>query len=272
MGKFDGILICSDLDDTLLTSQRTISAENKTAIEYFMSQGGKFTFCTGRVPEGARLALEYVVPNVPMVCFNGSAIYDFTADKLLWETELDDEVCGVIDYVVGAMPEIGIEVCTVGGSYHCRSNRFTTEHAMIEHLPEKIMKYTEISEKWKKVIMMGEIEDIAKLKKLIAESEFADRYKFIQSYKHYYEILPKDAGKGEAMLKLADMLGIDRKRTVGIGDNENDITLVKLAGVGVAVENAVDAVKKAADYITVDNDNHALAALIYGIEKGKIKI
>lgn len=272
MGKFDGILLCSDLDDTLLTSERTISAENKNALEYFMAEGGKFTFCTGRVPHGAKLALKYIVPNVPMVCFNGAGIYDFENDRLLWERFLDEEAARVVEYVEEHMPQIGVEVCTNLSAYHCRSNRLTREHANIEQLPEIAVEHYEIKDRWKKVIFMAELEDMPELKRLLAESPFAEKYTFIQSYKHYYELLPKEAGKGEAMLELARMLGIDSKRTVGVGDNENDISLVKLAGVGVAVSNAIKEVRDVADYITVNNDNHALAVIIDSIENGRMKL
>ncbi|MEE0944278.1 MAG: Cof-type HAD-IIB family hydrolase [Clostridia bacterium] len=270
MGKFDGILICSDLDDTLLTSERAISDENKNVIEYFMAEGGKFTFCTGRVPHGAKIALQYIVPNVPMICFNGAAIYDFENDRLLWEMFLDDEAARVVEYVEERMPQIGVEVCTNFGAYHCRSNRLTREHVMIERLPEISIEHNEIKDRWKKVIFMAELEDMPELKRLLGESQFAEKYTFIQSYKHYYELLPKGVGKGEAMLVLAKMLGIDRKKTVGVGDNENDISLVSLAGAGVSVSNAIKEVRDVADYITVDNDNHALAVIIEAIENGKI--
>lgn len=271
MGKFDGILICSDLDDTLLTSERTISDENKKALEYFMSEGGKFTFCTGRVPHGAKLALRYIVPNVPMICFNGAAIYDFNNDKLLWEKFLDRRAGEVIDFVLSKMPQVGVEISTNERVYHHRSTRLTAEHVGIEKILHTNLDYKGIKEKWKKVIFMAELADMPKLRNLIEESEFADRYTFIQSYKHYYELLPKGTGKGEAMLELAQILSIDKEKTVGVGDNENDVSLVKLAGVGVAVSNAIDEVKNVANYITVDNDNHALAVIIDSIENGIIK-
>ena len=88
MGKFDGILLCTDLDDTLLTTDKRVSDENRRAIEYFQSEGGLFTFVTGRVPAGARLMLEYIHPNAPVVCFNGAAIYDFEKEKFLWKKTL----------------------------------------------------------------------------------------------------------------------------------------------------------------------------------------
>ena len=271
MGKFDGILICSDLDETLLDTDKNISEENKTAIEYFMAEGGKFTFSTGRVPHGAKLALRYVVPNIPMICFNGAAIYDFNNDKIIWERFVDKDAAQVVEFVQDNLPQAGIEVCTNDKTYYTRTNRLTREHSQIEQLPEIMAEHTAVTEPWKKVIFMVEVEDMPTLRKMIADSEYADRYTFIQSYKHYYELLPKNSGKGEAMLELAQIVGIDKKYTLGIGDNENDLSLIKLAGVGVAVANAEKKVRDAADYITVDNNNHALAAVIRGIEKGRIK-
>ena len=73
-------------------------------------------------------------------------------------------------------------------------------------------------------------------------------------------------------MKLAEILRIDPKKTVGMGDNENDITLVKRAGVGIAVANAIDEVRTAADYITVDNNSSAVSAVIHAINDGKIKL
>ena len=64
---------------------------------------------------------------------------------------------------------------------------------------------------------------------------------------------------------------VDRSNTIGIGDNENDLALVKMANVGVAASNAVDEVKEVADFITVDNNSSAVAAVIYALDNGKIK-
>ncbi len=271
MEKFNGILLCSDLDETLLDNDKNISNENKKAIEYFMAEGGKFTFATGRVPQGAKLNLKYVVPNMPMICYNGAAIYDFEKDKIIWERFTDNEAIKAVEYVAECMPQAGIEVCTNEHTYYIRTNRLTREHLKIEKLPEIIAKLPEIVEPWKKVIFMVELEDMKALRSLIAQSPFADKYTFIQSYKHYYELLPKNTGKGEAMLELAKLYNIDPKYTIGIGDNENDLSLIKLAGVGIAVSNASKEVQCASKYITVDNNNHALSAVIEGIEKGRIK-
>ena len=66
-------------------------------------------------------------------------------------------------------------------------------------------------------------------------------------------------------------MNVDRSNTIGIGDNENDLALVKMANVGVAVSNAVDEVKEVADFITVDNNSSAVAAVIYALDDEEIK-
>ena len=76
------------------------------------------------------------------------------------------------------------------------------------------------------------------------------------------EVNAKGADKGSALLWLADHLGISREGTMAFGDGENDIPMIKDAGIGVAMENALDAVKEAADTITLNNDEDGVAAAI----------
>ena len=272
MGKFSGILLCTDLDDTLLTTDKRISDGNRRAIEYFQSEGGLFSFATGRVPIGASLMLEYIKPNAPMVCFNGGGIYDFTQKRLIWSALLDKEAINVLEFVEKRFPYAGIEVCTEDRIYFAKLNSVVWEHKRLERLPDMFADYHDIGEPWMKVLFMTEPEDVPKVKAALLESEFAEKYSFVRSSPNYYELLPKCTGKGEGLMRLADILKIPRRNTIGIGDNENDLTLVKMAGVGIAVANAVDAVKRAADYITLDNNSSAIAAVIDDVEKGRIKI
>ena len=71
VGKFDGILICTDLDGTLYKNDKSISPKNCEAIEYFKQEGGLFTFVTGRMPFFVSNIYETVEPNVPFGCING---------------------------------------------------------------------------------------------------------------------------------------------------------------------------------------------------------
>ncbi len=272
MGKFDGILICTDLDDTLLTSDKRISAENMQAIDYFMSEGGMFTFATGRIPYGAKLMLQYIRPNVPMVCFNGAGIYDFNKDSLLWYETLDDEAVKVLEYVEEHCPYSGIEVCTEDKLYFCKMNSRVAEHKNMEHLPDNDVDYHDITEPWMKVLFIQEAEQVDEVRSVLAKSPYADQYEFIQSSPFYYELLPKNTSKGKAALELAKLLRIAPEKVIGVGDNENDLSLVENAGIGIAVANALDCVKDVANYITVDHNSHAISAIIYALSAGIIPI
>lgn len=272
MGKFDGILLCTDLDDTLLTTDKTVSAENRQAIDYFISEGGKFTFATGRIPYGAKLMLKYITPNVPMVCFNGAGLYDFKKDKLLWCETLDKDAIEVVEFIDKNYPFAGIEVCTKDKLYFCKTNKIVAEHKEIEYLPDNFEEYQNINEPWLKVLFMQEENEVSIIRDALLNSRFADKYDFIQSSPNYYELLPKNASKGNAVLELAKILRIKQANIVSVGDNENDLSLIRNSGIGVAVANAVDEVLKEADYITVDNNSHAISTVIYALSTGIIDL
>lgn len=272
MGKFDGILLCTDLDGTLLTSDNKISHGNKRAIEYFKSEGGFFTFTTGRCIHGATILLDYIKPNVPMVCFNGGGVYDFENDKVLHLDKLGSKARRAVEFVYKNFPYVAIDINTERDNFYCRSNKWLEEYKQILHFPDNYIELSDMPDNWVKVIFMLDPDKIETFGKALAESEFADEFEFVQSYQAYYELLPKNTCKGSGLLNLAKILNVPQSKTIGIGDNYNDISLISQSGTGIAVANAVRPALEAADYITVDNDSDALKAVIEAIENGIITI
>ena len=108
------------------------------------------------------------------------------------------------------------------------------------------------------------------LEKFLNGHPKAEKFDFIRSERRLYEVLPKGTSKGALLLKLADLLGVDRKKTIAVGDYNNDISMIECAGVGIAVSNARKCVKAVADRITVSNEENAIAQIIYELDKGKI--
>ena len=106
MKKFEGILICTDLDGTLLRKDKTVSRENLEAIEYFKENGGYFTFITGRMPYFSDKICEIVKPNVPFGCGNGGAIYDYAKREYVWKQIISDSVTELAEYAVDADVEV----------------------------------------------------------------------------------------------------------------------------------------------------------------------
>ncbi len=269
MGKFDSILLCTDLDDTLLTHDKRVSEGNIEALKYFMDNGGLFTFATGRVPRGAKLIREYIEPNAPMVCANGAGIYDFKTRKFLWTLKLDSDIAEAIEYVYERFPSAGVEASSEENVYFCKSNRIVEEHKRIEKFPDKYIGCRDLPERMLKVIFMVEEWELDDFKRVIHDSRFADKYSFIQSSPWYYELLPKGASKGAGLVKLKELTG--SRVSVAMGDTENDISLMTMADIGAAVANATDEVKAAANYVTEnDNEHDAVREVILKLDRGKM--
>lgn len=271
MGKFEGILLCTDLDDTLLTTDKKISEDNKRMIEYFKAEGGMFSFATGRILHGARIMMKYAEPNVPMICFNGAAVYDHIKDEILWKLELGDDAVEVMEFVDKNMPFSGLEVCTDRELFICKTNMIVEEHKRHEQLNDNYADYHDVPRPWIKALFMQNADKIDIVRDAIGKSEFTKRFDFIQSSPQYYELLPKNASKGNALLKLAQLLNVPIERVIAIGDNENDISMIKAAGIGIAVANAIPALKEEADFITVDNNSSAVATVISMLDSGKLR-
>ena len=273
MKKFDGILFASDLDGTLLRKDKSVSTENLRAIEYFKSEGGVFTFVTGRIPPATRHIFDVVETNAPCGCANGGCIYDYRSDKLLWTMDISPSVMELVEYVEENIPSVGIEICMFDKIYFYRKNSSTETHRLNEKLPDLSCRYSDIKEPVSKILFADEDE---KMLDILAEKlkrhPAAKNFDFIRSDKEYYEILPKGVSKGLLVEKIAEIMGIDMKRCIAIGDNENDISMIKRAGLGIAVSNATETLKASADLVTVSNEENAVAKVIEMLDMGTINL
>ncbi|MDN6196317.1 MAG: HAD-IIB family hydrolase, partial [Atopostipes suicloacalis] len=93
-------------------------------------------------------------------------------------------------------------------------------------------------------------------------ADYHEKYNIFKSQDFILEILPLNVDKGFSMRLIGEMLGLEKEQIMGIGDQENDLALVENAGLGIAMENAIEEVKKAADYITYSNDENGVAHAI----------
>lgn len=271
MKKFEGILFCTDLDGTLYRDDRTVSEENLAAIEYFKAEGGLFTFITGRVPQTSGEICRIIKPNAPYGCINGGGIYDADAKKYLWKRFLSKEAMELVREVDEKMPEMGIQLNTETNVYFHRDNAAMEHFRAVTGLMNISCHYDEVEEPVLKVVFAHlEDEKIMALMQLLQNHPKAAEYDFIRSENWLFELLPKGVNKGAALIRMAELLGIRADRTIAVGDYDNDVTMLKAAKVGIAVENAVDAAKAAADYITVSNNHNAIAAIIDNLDRGRL--
>ena len=273
MGKFEGILICTDLDGTLLRSDKSISKENHDAIEYFKREGGYFTFITGRMPCSSRSLYNVIKPNAPVGCINGGGIYDFENDKYLWSQTLSYDVIELVEYAINEIPSIGVQINSLEKIYFCRENIAMERFRFLTGTPNLVIDCRSFHEPIAK-ILFGDVdsEKISRLAGLLNNHPKSGEFDYIHSERMLYEILPKGSSKGNLLVRLAEILGVEMARTVAIGDYNNDVSMIRKAGVGIAVANAVDEAKASADRITVSNEEHAIAKIISEIDSGELKI
>jgi Cof subfamily protein (haloacid dehalogenase superfamily) len=272
MNKFKGILICTDLDGTLLRRDKTISEENLRAIEYFKSEGGLFTYVTGRMPKTTESIYKTVNPNAPFGCNNGGGIYDHKKGAYVWIDYLPREALELVVEACEKMPTIGAQVSTPERIYFCYENAAMEGFRRATGAPNLVAKCHEITEPLCKALFGAFPEEIPLVEKFLKSHPRASEFDFIRSEQTLYEILPKGNSKGTVLVRLAEYLGIDMKRTVAIGDYDNDVSMLKVAGLGVAVANASESAKAAADHITVHHEQDAIARVIYDIDNGTIKV
>lgn len=267
MGKFDGYLICSDIDGTLINDNFKIPEINLEAIRYFQKEGGLFTLATGRTPQGAKLYIDLVNPNAPLVCQNGAGIYDFSKKQYLWTSPVGN-ASDIIEYAVEKFPGCGVEVLCENGVYYTKENAFTTKHMADEKFDVIRKNHTEIAKPWLKVLFADSKEATDEMQSHLDNSPFAEKYKLVRSYSTYYEVLEKNTNKGDAVKELRKLLNISKDKIIVVGDNDNDAEMLLAVENSYVVSCASEHAKKCAKYIlNVDNNYGAIAELVKLIEE-----
>ena len=273
MGKFDGILFCTDLDGTLLKNDKTISDQNKEAIEFFKREGGLFTFVTGRMPYYSLEAYRAVAPNAPFGCVNGSGVYDGEAQKYVWTLEMSKNAIEIVALIDERLPSVGVQIVTFEKTFFLKENRTTEIFRQLTGIPNDACTYDSLPPSIAKVVFCVEHEEeIRAIEETLKSHPLASEFQFIRSESLLCEILPKGIHKGVALAKLTEHLGIDPAKTIAIGDYDNDVGMLKTAGLGIAVSNASKAALEAADLVTVSNEEHALAKVIHDLYHGVITV
>lgn len=262
--------IFCDMDGTLLQPDHTISEENKAAILAAESQGVKFHLATGRIYPAAKIYAKQLGITNPMVCCNGAFIVNPVDDAILKEYPLPKE----------ALAEL-IRICREAGVYFHFYNKNTIFSERYERvikyfselsmtLPEDERIYTEVVADSLEVLERGfnlyklgiyynGPEDDALVEKLCA-------VKGIQGFKSLatmVDFMAEGVHKGRGIKTVADLNGWAPEELIAIGDNENDIDMITYAGIGIAMDNAVDSLKEAADEIVTCNICHGVADAIH---------
>lgn len=262
--KFDGYVIFSDLDGTLLNDEKEVSKENKKAIQYFIENGGKFSIATGRAIESIENYIIDVKTDLPIITYNGGILYDNNEKREIIKKILENDKKRIAFEIAKDYENIGIEVYTDKYVYVLKDNGMSDRQAtrllnLTYDVPDNILDLT-----WNKITTVGEVKLMDKL-----ESEFYNKYKIkgIRSGECFVEIVPEDASKGHALNEIIKMYNLDKEKVICVGDNMNDLELLMEAGIPFCPENASKEIRKYAKYMTVNNNNHIMPHIVKWIEE-----
>lgn len=259
-----------DLDGTLLTSEKKISDKTMDALKKFTDAGNHFCINTGRAIDSARAVYNGLGLNFKgsFLCgSNGTQIYSVDEDKYVFKTGVDLDL---VPKIIELSKEYGVHCHTYNETHivspyngECmdyyrrviKTPLIVTDN-VLEHLTEPPSKMIAIE--------LHDHDKHERFRKAL-EKMAGDKLTLLYSNPYYLEIFPSIAGKGSAVKRLSDYLGIPIENTLAAGDEQNDISMIEAAGCGIAMINGTDIVKKAADVITeADNDHDGLVPFILG--------
>ncbi|WP_167511380.1 Cof-type HAD-IIB family hydrolase [Pseudobutyrivibrio xylanivorans] len=262
-------LLAVDMDGTLFDDDKKISKENLEAITKLLDAGHVFAFDTGRPNNALKKILsvykEFHRDNVYMLGYQGVVGTTMLSDDILFGDYIDEE--NAIE-LVNAILEANF-TCIVfdnGCIYTFNDNHFIESYKQLSK--EQLIYITDVNELKGKHITKIMAVDYDYPEHLQAfkddnASIFDDRFESFFSHYAFLEYVKRGTGKGDGIKKLAEFLNIPLSHVVACGDERNDISMVELAGVGVAMANGRDELKAVADYVTEnDNNNSGIAEVI----------
>lgn len=259
------IIVC-DLDETLISRDRTISKENIEAIRKATEAGAKFVPATGRGYNSVHSTTQelglYDQKDQYVISYNGGAITENKDEKVLYFQGITFEEAEALYKKGLTYDHLCLHVYTpdqvwVRNFYPEEEEYLASRQPCTEIFSDDIdfLKGKEIV----KAIYMN--TDYDYLKRI--ESEITDLTKDMDvsfSSNRYMEFNRKGVSKGTGLRRLCDILGVDIKDTIAIGDNYNDLSMIKEAGLGVGVANTIEGMRDQCDYITENDCDHSAIA------------
>lgn len=271
-------IVALDLDGTLLDSQKCLSDANRAALERAAADGIQIVPTTGRFFG----MMPPVVRDLPFVRYaitvNGAEVYDRVEDKVVVREEIP------VEMAVGIMQLLdGFDViydCYRNGwgwitsSLQAKAEEYTPDEHYLKAVREfrhpvpdlkAHLRDTTAEGDVQKVMLFarkeGDVTDVLGGIRREVGSRFPE-IKITASTRNNLELNIASANKGRALGRLAEHLGLTLANCMAFGDGLNDLTMIQAAGVGVAMANAVDEVKRAANIVTVSNDDDGVAAVL----------
>jgi Cof subfamily protein (haloacid dehalogenase superfamily) len=252
-------LLLSDIDGTLVTSDKILTERSLDAVNQLREAGILFAIASSRPPCGLTMYAQPLQLTTPMSAFNGGLVT--TPDlKVTDELTIDDDV---IQPVLAILDELKLSIWVYEGEqWYVRDlNGPHVQHEaeVVAFQPHLVTTFDDVCTKVAKIVA---VDDDAKLIVAAAEAigeKFGARVSATNSQSYYLDITSPQANKGEVVKYLSNMYNIPVSEIATIGDAHNDVLMFAASGISIAMGNAVDEVKASATYVTTSNDDEGFA-------------
>lgn len=255
-------LVISDVDGTLVTSQKRVTERTRAAVAALQAQGIRFTVVSSRPPFGLRMLIDALGITAPVAAFNGGAIAS-PALQILNQRSIERDVAREIVAFLDAK-RVGVWLFTGQEWLTCdlAGAHVSHETITVQQRPHAVENFDAVIDQAGKIV--GVSDDFARLEAIEAEARthFGTRAMAVRSQSYYLDFMAPGVDKGLAVRQLAEAIGVPLSEIVTLGDMENDVPMFHQAGFSVAMGNASDAVKREARETTLTNDEDGFAAAV----------
>lgn len=262
------------MDGTLLNNKQEISEFNKEAIRKAHEKGVHIVVSTGRLFSDTEVYSDLIGVKSPIIASNGAVVRGINKNQIIYKSYFEsEELIKLLN--IFKKYKISPSFSTTEKSYisdlkykllldDARSRGMISDKMVIEYI-NSYKGWDELFQKEKDNIVKCEIrfKDENKLKSVSKELEGMKEFDVVSFTPTFIEITKGGVSKGKAAEMLANYYSIKRDEIIAIGDSENDLSMIKYAGTGIAMGNAMEIVKKNADYITDTNDNDGVGKAIW---------
>ena len=247
--KLSKTVFVSDLDGTLLTTDKRVTPADIAALRRFTDLGGHFVIATGRPIQTTERYLDTLQSDLPLILYNGCIIYDHRKYEILYSDYLPEIAKEILVDVRERFPNISPEIFTFEGQYYFIMNDAERWHHEILGIDyDKLESHLEIKEPWCKMLFADDPDVITELEEYIKKFDNMG-VRFVRSCPKFLEVLPVNASKGTAMLKLKELCGLSDCTFAASGDYDNDLEMLEAADISFCPANSQECVKSAVDYV-----------------------
>lgn len=257
-------LIAIDLDGTLLNDSKQVTDQTVAALATAVAQGVKVVIASARPPRSVRAVYQRLKLDTWQINYNGAMIWDEPNQAVMFHLPMAGEIVLKLIRRARAMHEPLVVHCEILDRWHTdrENSLYQTETGRL-FKPDVIASLEDIcAQPITKLNLMGDAKVIAEMEPLLID-EFGDQIAMVRASEHELLLgMNRLAGKSQALQRVADHYNVPIANVMAIGDAPNDVGMLQLAGIGVAMDNAHPRVKEVADWIAPSNNDHGVYAAL----------